>query len=180
MIVTGSVLLIGGARSGKSTLAVEIGRRHEGRVVVIATATALDDDMTERIERHRAERPGWPTVEEACELAAEVAAAPADALLLVDCLTVWVSNLMWRGDSEREIAEHARRLVDAVGKRRAPTVIVTNEVGMGVHPETELGRQYRDTLGRVNAIVADGVDRTLVLVAGRVLATVDPWEALDG
>jgi adenosyl cobinamide kinase/adenosyl cobinamide phosphate guanylyltransferase len=176
---TGSTLLIGGARSGKSSLAVEIGRRHEGAVVVIATATALDDDMADRIARHREERPDWPTTEEPCELADALSAAPTDALVLVDCLTVWVSNLMWRGDDEATITQHADRLRLAVADRTAPTVLITNEVGMGVHPETDLGRRYRDALGRVNALVASGVDRTLVMVAGRAIPAVDPWEVLD-
>lgn len=176
---TGSTLLIGGARSGKSSLAVEIGRRHEGAVVVIATATALDDDMADRIARHREERPDWPTTEEPCELADAVSAAPTDALVLVDCLTVWVSNLMWRGDDEATITQHADRLVLAVADRTAPTVLITNEVGMGVHPETDLGRRYRDALGRVNSRVAAGVDRTLVMMAGRAIPAVDPWEVLD-
>jgi adenosyl cobinamide kinase/adenosyl cobinamide phosphate guanylyltransferase len=176
---TGSTLLIGGARSGKSSLAVEIGRRHDGPVVVIATATPLDDDMADRIARHRAERPDWPTFEEPCELVEAVDAVPADALVLVDCLTVWVSNLMWRGDDEATITQHADRLTLAVAARIAPTVLITNEVGLGVHPETDLGRRYRDALGRVNARVAAGVDRTLFMVAGRALPTVDPWEVLD-
>ena len=176
----GTTLLIGGARSGKSSLAVEIGRRHDGQVLVIATATALDDDMAERIARHRAERPDWPTVEEPCDLADAVAGTPPDALVLVDCLTVWVSNLMWRGDEEEAIVAHADRLLVAVIERSGPTVMITNEVGLGVHPETDLGRRYRDTLGRVNARVASGVDRTLVMVAGRAVPAVDPWSLLDG
>jgi adenosylcobinamide kinase/adenosylcobinamide-phosphate guanylyltransferase len=178
-MATGSTLLIGGARSGKSSLAVEIGRRHDGPVVVIATATPLDDDMADRIARHREERPDWPTTEEPCELVDALSAAPADALVLVDCLTVWVSNLMWRGDDEGTITQHADRLTAAVSARMAPTLLITNEVGMGVHPETDLGRRYRDALGRVNAQVASGVDRTLVMVAGRAVLAVDPWELLD-
>jgi adenosyl cobinamide kinase/adenosyl cobinamide phosphate guanylyltransferase len=177
--LTGSTLLVGGARSGKSSLAVEIGMRHDGPVVVIATATALDDDMADRIARHRAERPDWPTVEEPCDLVDAVSSAPADALVLVDCLTVWVSNLMWRGDDEATITDHADRLSVAVADRTAPTVLITNEVGMGVHPETDLGRRYRDALGRVNTRVASSVDRTLVMVAGRAVLAVDPWELLD-
>ena len=177
--VTGTVLLIGGARSGKSSFAVEAGRRHAGPVVVVATATPLDDDMADRIERHRAERPDWPTVEEPHEIAGAVAGAPADALVIVDCLTVWVSNLMWRSDDEATILQSVDALIAALSARSGPAVVITNEVGLGVHPETDLGRRYRDTLGRVNARVAAAVDRTLLLVAGRALDLRDPWEVLS-
>lgn len=167
-------LLIGGARSGKSALAVEIGRRHDGGVVFIATAEPFDDDMRSRIDRHRLDRPDWPTTEAPLELSAAISAAPADALLIVDCITVWVGNRMHHGRSV-----DADELVTALSVRRGPSVVITNEVGLGVHPETELGRIYRDELGRVNRTIADVATTTLLMVAGRAMRLGDPWKELQ-
>ena len=170
--------LVGGARSGKSALAVELGRRHEGPVVFVATCTASDEDLTERIARHRSARPDWPTIEEPVELASAVANVDRDALVIVDCLTLWVSNLMLRGDDEPAVTGAAGELAGALVDRRGPAVVVSNEVGLGVHPETELGRRYRDLLGRANQIVAAAADTTLLLVAGRAMRVDDPWGVL--
>jgi adenosylcobinamide kinase / adenosylcobinamide-phosphate guanylyltransferase len=170
----GSVtFLLGGARSGKSSLAVEIGRRHAGEVVFIATAELSDDDMASRIARHRDERPDWPTIEAPLDLATAIADAPGEVLLIVDCLTVWVANEM-----------HHRGVVDATGVvgalsgRPGCSVVISNEVGMGVHPETELGRLYRDELGRANQAVAAIAEPALLLVAGKAMRLDDPWKAL--
>jgi len=166
-------LLIGGARSGKSALAVEIGRRHDGDVVFVATAEPFDDDMRSRIARHRVDRPDWPVVEAPLDLGEAIAAAPSEALLLVDCLTVWVNNQL-----------HHRGVVDAGGvanalvERSGSSVVITNEVGLGVHPETELGRTYRDELGRINQSVAAISMKTLLMVAGRAVRLDDPWKEL--
>jgi adenosyl cobinamide kinase/adenosyl cobinamide phosphate guanylyltransferase len=164
-------VLLGGARSGKSTLAVQWGRRHAARggaVVFVATAPDLDDDMRRRIERHRVNRPGWPTVEELHDLPAAVAGHD-DALVIVDCLTLWVSNLVLRGDDDGAIVELAERSADAFAARSGPTVVITNEVGMGIHPDNELGRRYRDVLGYVNQAFVARAGQSLLLVAGHVL-----------
>lgn len=165
-------LLIGGARSGKSALAVEWGRAHElagGAVQFLATAPVSDPSMAGRVERHRLERPEWPTIEEPHDLPAAVATADERALLIVDCLTLWVSNLMLRGDSEDEILDASARSVAAAQVRPGDTVVITNEVGLGIHPGSELGRDYRDLLGRVNCLFAAASERALFLVAGRAL-----------
>jgi adenosyl cobinamide kinase/adenosyl cobinamide phosphate guanylyltransferase len=166
-------LLIGGARSGKSAFAVEIGRRHAGEVVFIATAEPFDDDMRSRIDHHRMDRPDWPTIEAPLDLGDAIAAAPDDAMLIVDCLTVWVNNeLHHRG------AVTADDLAAALVSRDGPSVVITNEVGLGVHPETELGRTYRDELGRINQAVAEVAATTLLMVAGRAIRLGDPWKEL--
>lgn len=177
--VTGVTLLIGGARSGKSSLAVAIGRRHSGPVHLIATAEPFDDDLRARIDRHRAERPDWPTIEEPVDVDAALSAQPADALVILDCLTVWVANLLHHGHEDDSVVQSAQRSVDAAVRRTGPTVVITNEVGLGLHPESALGRQYRDLLGRVNQIWAAGANRTLLLVAGRAVPLADPWELLS-
>jgi adenosylcobinamide kinase / adenosylcobinamide-phosphate guanylyltransferase len=171
--------LVGGARSGKSSLAVELGRRHHGPVVFVASCPPLDDDLAARIARHRETRPDWPTIEEPVELASAVEKADRDALVIVDCLTVWVSNLMLRGDDEPEVTGAAGAFAGALLDRDGPAVVISNEVGSGVHPEGALGRRYRDLLGRVNQIVAAAADSTLLVVAGRVLRLEDPWQELS-
>jgi adenosyl cobinamide kinase/adenosyl cobinamide phosphate guanylyltransferase len=167
-------LLIGGVRSGKSALAVEIGRRHAGEVVIIATAEPFDDDTRQRIARHRRDRPDWPTLEIPLDLGTTIATAPPDALLIIDCVTVWVANEL-----------HHRGVVDATAvattleQRTGPSVVITNEVGLGVHPETDLGRTYRDDLGRVNQAIAAVATTTLLMVAGKALRLDDPWKELS-
>jgi adenosylcobinamide kinase/adenosylcobinamide-phosphate guanylyltransferase len=163
--------LLGGARSGKSTLAVRLASEWSGSVVFVATAERRDDpEMDARIEAHVAERPPeWETVEAPLDLGRAVAAASAEACVVVDCLTLWVSNALEAGWSDGETEAAAAELVRVAAAREAPTVVVSNEVGLGVVPETPLGRRYRDVLGRVNAVVAAEADRALLVVAGRAL-----------
>lgn len=174
--------LIGGARSGKSALAVEMGRRRDGPVTYLATAPGgkggADDDMIDRIAHHRAERPdGWSTVEEEVDLVGAVGSID-DGLVIVDCLTLWTSNLLWRERPDDEIVAGAHELAVFCAARADPVVVISNEVGLGVHPQTELGRRYRDLLGRVNQTVAATADPALLLVAGRAIILTDPWRHL--
>jgi len=171
-------LLIGGARSGKSDLAVQMGQRHAA-VVFLATAQHFDADMTARIERHRAERPAWPTIEAPLALAEALTGAADDSFVIVDCLTLWVSNTLLAGWSDDTIHDVAAATAKVAAARTGHTVVVTNEVGLGVHPELELGRRYRDLLGLVNRQWAEVADRSLFLVAGRALLLNDPWELLS-
>jgi adenosyl cobinamide kinase/adenosyl cobinamide phosphate guanylyltransferase len=173
-------LLLGGARSGKSRFAVDLGRRHEatgGSVVFVATAPRQEGaDWDERIERHRAERPGWPTIEAPSDITGALTGAASEAFVIVDCLTLWVSNLMLHGNGPDIIVDAAAEFAEVAADREGPTVVVSNEVGLGVHPETELGRNFRDILGSVNQRVAAGADQTLFFVAGRALSLSSPWE----
>lgn len=171
-------LLIGGARSGKSDLAVQIGRRYDGPVTFVATAFRLDEDMTERIARHQAERPPWPTVEATTALAEVLSQVPSEHLLIVDCLTLWVSNALLHDWSDAAVTDATFSAVNIAAARHAPSVVVTNEVGLGIHPDTELGRHYRDLLGRVNRIWASAAHRSLFIVAGQAIQLHDPWEFL--
>jgi len=172
----GCTVLLGGARSGKSDLAVKLGRAWDGPVTFIATAEEGDDDMASRIARHRAERPdSWTLVEAPLLGAGEIVDADPESLVIVDCITLLVSNLMEAGKTESQIDDHASVLSHALVSRPSPTVVVTNEVGLGVHPETELGRAYRDVLGRYNRRLADRAQTTLFVAAGRVT----PLERLD-
>jgi adenosyl cobinamide kinase/adenosyl cobinamide phosphate guanylyltransferase len=161
-------LLIGGARAGKSSLALRRAAASGRPVVFIATADARDAEMAERIARHREERdPRWSTVEEPGDLAGALAAAPAEACVIVDCLTLWVANLLVRDDAE--IARTAAEAAGLAAGREGPTIAVSNEVGMGVVPASAVGRRYRDVLGRVNAIWAERAEAAALVVAGRPL-----------
>jgi len=160
------VLLIGGARSGKSRLALERADQEARPVCFIATGQALDAEMSDRIERHRAERPAaWTTLEEPVELERALAGAPEDATAIVDCLSLWVANVFESRPVEALSAAAAR----AAAERPGLTIAVTNEVGMGIVPDNALARAYRDALGRVNAQWAEAADEALLVVAGRTL-----------
>jgi adenosylcobinamide kinase/adenosylcobinamide-phosphate guanylyltransferase len=160
------VVYVGGARSGKSRLALQRAHEAAAPVVFIATGEAGDDEMAERIERHRAERPGaWRTVEEPVELAAALDGVPGGATAIVDCLSLWVANLGDAADVEVRSAAAAR----VAAARPGLTIAVTNEVGLGIVPDNALARSYRDTLGRVNADWAALADEAYFVVAGRPL-----------
>lgn len=174
-------LLLGGARSGKSTLALQMAHRQPQPVTFIATAEPFDEDLAERIARHRDERPPhWRTVEAALELPDALRAVATDDFLIIDCLTVWLANLFVHLVEPESVAQYGHDLGEALRRRAgSPTVVVSNEVGMGVHPDSDLGRVYRDALGRLNQSVATIADRTLLLVAGRAVRLEDPWEFLQ-
>ena len=166
----GFTLLLGGARSGKSDLAVALGRAWDGEVVIAATATADDDDMANRIERHRFDRPpDWGLLEAPRLGADDIAAIEPDALLILDCITMLVANLVFADYAESEIDAHLTMLADTLAARVGPSLVISNEVGLGVHPPTELGRDFRDTLGRANRRLAERADATVLVVAGRAL-----------
>jgi adenosyl cobinamide kinase/adenosyl cobinamide phosphate guanylyltransferase len=169
-------LLLGGARCGKSDLAVRLAAAWDGPVTVVVTADPVgDDDLTARVERHRRERPpAWTTVEAPRDVAAAVDVVDHDHLVLIDCATVWVSNLMANGLTERGAYAVADELLAVLHARPTPSIVVTNEVGMGVHPSTALGREYRDVLGRVNRRLAEGATSAWLVVAGRLVALTAP------
>ena len=168
MALSSSHLVLGGARSGKSRYAVEQAGQSGHRVAFLATARALDGDMAARIARHQAERPAcWTTLEEPWDLVATCRrAAPAHDLILVDCATVWVGNLMERGDNDAAVLAGADALARLQRERVVSLLVVSNEVGEGVHPSTALGRRFRDLLGSVNQRLAAAADRVTLMVAG--------------
>jgi adenosylcobinamide kinase / adenosylcobinamide-phosphate guanylyltransferase len=158
------VLLLGGARSGKSKLAVERATQAGGPVTFIATGEAGDDEMAARIELHKQERPrDWRTIEEPLELAHALSSMSEEETVIVDCLSLWVAN--------RLAAQHEldNRALAAAAVRSGLTVAVTNEVGMGIVPGNALARAYRDELGRVNAAWAAAADEAYFVVAGRTV-----------
>ncbi len=170
-----SLLVLGGARSGKSRHALEQARLAGTSVAFLATARALDGDMATRIGRHRAERPArWTTIEEPYEVpAASRRAARSHDLVVVDCVTVWVSNLMERGDDDALVLAAVDDLAKLLRERLVSVILVSNEVGEGVHPPTELGRRFRDLLGLANQRLAAAADRVTLMVAGLPLTAKD-------
>ncbi len=177
-MATGLVLITGGARSGKSGFAERLAMQGN-RVLFVATAEALDDDMARRIAAHRTGRPSeWDTLEEPRAVPQAIlrdttaSTTPYDTII-VDCLTIWVSNLLLlhegSADAEARILEAAGKLLDVHQSSDARWIVVTNEVGLGVVPPSSLGRMYRDTLGRVNSLVASRADKVYLMAAGLAL-----------
>jgi adenosylcobinamide kinase/adenosylcobinamide-phosphate guanylyltransferase len=165
-------LILGGARSGKSRFAEQLVAGHPGRRVYLATAEARDAEMAERIRHHRARRgEGWDTVEEPLDLAGALArAAQGGAAVLVDCLTLWLSNLMGVG---RDPAAEKSRLVADLPRLGGPVVFVSNEVGLGIVPDNALARSFRDEAGRLHQAMAAAADRVYFVAAGLSLTLKD-------
>ncbi len=167
---TGMVFVVGGARSGKSRFAEEVASRPGGRRLYVATAEALDVEMAARIEKHRARRGAdWDTV----EAPADPAGALSDALgggeyssVLVDCLTLWLSNRLGAGLADDDIMAEARAFADACREAAPLVVVVSNEVGLGIVPAGELSRRFTDLAGLVNQHFADAADAAYFTAAG--------------
>ena len=168
------LLVLGGARSGKSRYAEHAIEAAAGGGLYLATAgVAADAEMAARIAQHRARRgPAWTTIQEPLEIARHLAAeARPDRPILVDCLTLWLSNLM---HAARDIDAETERLLAALAAARGPVVLVANEVGLGIVPETPLGRAFRDHAGRLNQRVAAAAARVVFIAAGLPMLLKDP------
>lgn len=160
-------LVLGGVRSGKSRFAVELARQY-ARVGFVATAQACDDEMREKIQRHKLERPeSWRTIEEPLELARVLNDSSVSFdLLLVDCLTFFASNLIDAAGDSTNLAPRIDLFLDALRATSASVLLVSNEVGSGVVPPYPAGRRFRDLLGEINQKVAAVADNVVLLVAG--------------
>ncbi len=165
------IFILGGARSGKSAFAERLAQPG-AKVLFVATAQALDEDMERRIEVHRRSRPPeWRTLEEPFELALAIPPAlEGHDICLLDCLTLWVSNLLLRMEdsptAEEEILSEADRLLEVYSRTSATWIVVSNEVGLGVVPPYPLGTKFRDILGRVNQTFASCADEVYLMIAG--------------
>ncbi|MBX9461850.1 MAG: bifunctional adenosylcobinamide kinase/adenosylcobinamide-phosphate guanylyltransferase [Aquamicrobium sp.] len=156
--------ILGGARSGKSRHAEELLAAEPAPWTYVATAQALDDEMAERIAHHRARRDSrWRTVDAPLDLVAALEALPGGRPVLVDCLTLWLTNVMLTG---RDVEAESQRLADALARPRGRWVVVANEVGLGIVPDNALARRFRDAAGRLNQMVAAQADGVLFMVAG--------------
>lgn len=159
------LLVLGGARSGKSRYAQVRAEALPGDLIYLATAQAFDQEMRERIALHRADRGArWSTVEAPLELAEAITACSAPGtVVLVDCLTLWTSNLIL---AERDPAEATEELLRAVAGAGGPIILVANEVGLGIVPDNALARRFRDVAGRINQDLAAAVGEVVMMFAG--------------
>lgn len=164
--MSAATLVLGGARSGKSAHAERIALGTRLAPVYVATAQAFDDEMRARIARHRSDRAGggWRTIEEPIDLPGAIReASTAETVILVDCLTLWLSNLML---GRHDVASAQAALLGAIDRAAGPLVLVSNEVGLGIVPETPLGRDFRDAQGRLNQALAAAVPHVVFIAAG--------------
>jgi adenosylcobinamide kinase/adenosylcobinamide-phosphate guanylyltransferase len=172
------ILILGGARSGKSAFAQRLAQRKGQQILFVATAEADDQEMQERIKRHQANRPReWHTVEEPLHLERILTENTQYDLILIDCLSLWVSNLLCHQDEplvnttkESTILATTSRLLDIYKQSQATLLLVSNEVGMGVVPPYPLGREFRDIQGQVNQLIASRADQVYLVVAGLAVA----------
>lgn len=169
------VLITGGCRSGKSAFALKRAGEHAAGGVFVATCPVLDAEMADRVRRHREERRGrgWDTLEEETAIARAIASCPGGAVVVVDCLTLWVNNIMFQREkeggaapSEDELAVLAKEFAAACLARDGLVVAVANEVGLGIVPDNAMARRFRDLAGRVNQTVAALADEVYFMVSG--------------
>jgi len=172
------ILVTGGGRSGKSTHGQNLAESLEGTRVLVATAVPSDSELEERIRRHQEARQagGWSTVEEPVDLASTIRACGGFPVILVDCLTMWVNNLLWgkdprradlfRSPDENDIDQRCSDILAACHAHRGTVIFITNEVGMGIIPDNPASRRFRDLLGRCNQRMAAGADSVILMVSG--------------
>lgn len=160
-----SLLVLGGARSGKSAYAQARAEALDGRLIYIATAQAFDAEMVDRIAQHRADRDArWTTIEEPLDLPAAIEAnSHADTIVLVDCLTLWASNLLL---ADHDLGAALQALTKAVAGCQGPVILVANEVGLGIVPDNALARRFRDYAGSINQAVAAAAGEVVMMFAG--------------
>lgn len=166
----------GGCRSGKSAYAQNLAETYSGSKLFIATCPRMDDDheMTARIHRHISDRnhKGWQTVEEQVNLPEALTNAAGYEVVLIDCISLWVSNLLfstdddWLSVTEEVVSNHSIKLLEAAADYPGTVFLVTNEVGMGIVPANDMARRYRDLLGRCNQVLAAGADSVTMMVSG--------------
>ncbi|GAI86161.1 unnamed protein product [marine sediment metagenome] len=173
------ILLIGGARSGKSHFARELALKLGEPVLFVATATAGDEEMKQRIEEHRRARPAtWDTLEVTTDIGSQISQKIGGAkVVIVDCITLWVNNIFNQyadqanepidaSTIEQKLTTEIDELVDCINRTEASFIIVTNEVGLGLVPANRVGRLYRDLLGRVNQLLTERADEVYLMLAG--------------
>ena len=166
-------LITGGSRSGKSRHALKLGESFPGPRAFIATCPPVDDEMKIRIDRHKQDRPGsWDTIEETVELERAVESNPGYKVYIIDCLTLWINNLMYEGNrrsltfTEAGIEERCGQLIACMQSKDAHIIVVTNEVGMSIIPDNPDARLYRDLIGRANQVMAEAADGVILVTCG--------------
>jgi adenosylcobinamide kinase/adenosylcobinamide-phosphate guanylyltransferase len=183
-----SILILGGARSGKSRLAVEMARKRGGDVLFVATAEARDGEMQQRVAAHRQARPSrWKTLEVSTHAGDRIVRHIGKAqTVIIDCITLLVNNVFERHDEkadasrlEKAVEAEIKDLLDCIDRSEALFIIVSNEVGLGIIPADSVSRLYRDLLGRANQMLAAHADEVYLLVAGIPVAIKKPPKSID-
>jgi len=171
--MAGMILVTGGCRSGKSGYAQKIAESAPGVKTYIATCPCLDDEMAERIRKHKEMRKSrWVTIEETLDLAGALSAAHKSPVILVDCLTLWVNNLLYQAEilkkdfTEADMIWQCQKVFDACASISGRVIFVTSEVGMGIVPADSLSRRFRDLAGRCNQIMAEKADSVIAMISG--------------
>jgi len=168
------ILITGGSRSGKSAYGQQMAEQINGPRLFVATCPHTDPEMDERIRRHQRDRQGraWQSVEEPLFLAKQFAGCPAGTTVLIDCLTLWVNNLMYEAEKQRQefgedrIAVLAEELGRTARAHPGTVILITNEVGLGIVPDNPLARRYRDMVGRCNQVIARAADQVFLVTCG--------------
>ena len=162
------IFVTGGCRSGKSRFALEYGNRHFSRKLFLATSEPLDEEMAHRIDNHRKRRgPEWQTIEEPIKIVDKIGQhGEEETVILLDCITLWISNLLLKWDDDRRLLDEADRLIESIEKNAASFILVSNEVGMGIVPSDPLSRRFRDLTGWVNQRIAEVADTVIFMVSG--------------
>jgi adenosylcobinamide kinase/adenosylcobinamide-phosphate guanylyltransferase len=162
------ILITGGCRSGKSRFALDYANQHFSKKLYLATCEALDEEMAQRIEHHKKMRgPEWRTIEEPIEIVDQIGLHGTGAeVILLDCLTLWLSNLLIKWDDDLRIIEETERLINAMKQSQPAFLIISNETGMGIVPADALGRRFRDLSGTTNQKIAEAADTAIFMVSG--------------
>ena len=161
------IFITGGCRSGKSRYALHYANQHFSKKLFLATCEVLDEEMAQRIENHKKVRgPGWQTIEEPVDIVNKIKKVGDLEVILIDCLTLWLYNLLMRWDNDLRIMEETERLIVSLKKSHTSFLLVSNEVGMGIVPADPLSRRYRDLLGAMNQRIADALDTVIFMVSG--------------
>ena len=162
------IFITGGCRSGKSQFALDFANRHFHKKLYLATCEALDEEMITRIEHHKKRRGSdWQTVEEPIKMTEAIRQRQTDMeVILLDCVTLWLSNLLMRQESDHEIMNEVSRLIETVTQGQTSFILVSNEVGMGIVPVEPLGRRFRDLSGIVNQKIAEVAQTVIFMVSG--------------
>ena len=160
--------ILGGVRSGKSELAIKLAKANYKRVAFVATCLGLDNEMRRRISRHKKSRPNhWQTFENPKDLGLLLKRMGTKfEVIIIDCLTIWLSNLVLKGIKEKAITQKLKETGAVLKKIKAASIIVSNEVGLGIVPENKLAREFRDIAGRMNQIVAENSDAVFFMISG--------------